>query len=311
MPVPDRLLHELLSERAASWPDATALEWEGGRLSYAQLETGPARSPPPFAPTASVQARWSPSCCLVDPSWWPPSWASSRPAPPTCRSTPASRAARLELMLADAKARFALTDQRLAPRLDGLAVQVLRIDRPASAAAPLGDRRDRRKPEQLAYVIFTSGSTGRPKPVAVPHRALVNHGLAMLDQFELRASDRVLQFTSPGFDVFAEEVFPTLLAGARVVFPPATTEPVQSVADFETVLADKAVTVVNLPVQLLGAVDEGARWPPPAAAGLAAPRRHRQRAGRRPPAGALAAPLAPSRSPTSTASARRPSARPR
>ena len=104
---------------------------------------------------------------------------------------------------------------------------------------PLGDQATAGSPEQLAYVIFTSGSTGRPKPVAVPHRALVNHGLAMLDLFELRASDRVLQFASPGFDVFAEEVFPTLLAGARSSSRPPRREPVQSVAEFETALQDK------------------------------------------------------------------------
>ena len=146
-------------------------------------------------------------------------------------------------MLADAKARFALTDQQL----DVSSVRVLRMDRPAGAAVPRGDRAAAGSPEQLAYVVFTSGSTGRPKPVAVPHRAVVNHALAMLDLFELQASDRVLQFASAGFDVFAEEVFPTLLAGARLVFGPPTAQPVHSVAEFETALETGAVTVVNLP----------------------------------------------------------------
>jgi amino acid adenylation domain-containing protein len=156
---------------------------------------------------------------------------------------PGQPRARIELMLADAKAGFVLTDQRL----DVSSVRVLRMDRPADAAVPRGDRAAVGSPEQLAYVVFTSGSTGRPKPVAVPHRAVVNHALAMLDLFKLRASDRVLQFASAGFDVLAEEVFPTLLAGARVVFGPSTAQPVQSVAEFEAALEAGAVTVVNLP----------------------------------------------------------------
>jgi len=148
-------------------------------------------------------------------------------------------------MLTDARARVALTDQPL----DGCAVQVLRVDRPADGAVPPAERPSAASPEQLAYVVFTSGSTGRPKPVAVPHRALVNHALAMLDLFELEASDRVLQFASPGFDVFAEEVFPTLLAGARVVFPG---QGAPAVSEFEDVLEAGAVTVVNLPSSFWG-----------------------------------------------------------
>ena len=246
-PVPNRLLHELLSERAASWPDATALQWEGGQLTYAQLETWAGEI------AAGLRADGAGPGTVV---------AVLLPRGPELVAAilgvlqsgaaylpldPAQPRGRLELMLADAKARFALTDQRLAPRLDDLPVQVLLIDRPAGGAVSPGNQATAGSPEQLAYVIFTSGSTGRPKPVAVSHRALVNHALAMLDLFELRASDRVLQFASPGFDVFGEELFPTLLAGARLVLPPATALPVQSVAEFETALQASAVSVVNLP----------------------------------------------------------------
>ncbi len=246
-PVPNRLLHELLSERAASWPDATALQWEGGQLTYAQLETWAGEI------AAGLRADGAGPGTVV---------AVLLPRGPELVAAilgvlqsgaaylpldPAQPRGRLELMLADAKARFALTDQRLAPRLDDLPVQVLLIDRASGGAVPPGDQATAGSPEQLAYVIFTSGSTGRPKPVAVSHRALVNHALATLDLFELRASDRVLQFASPGFDVFGEELFPTLLAGARLVLPPATALSVQSVAEFETALQASAVSVVNLP----------------------------------------------------------------
>ena len=252
LPVPDRLMHELVSERAASSPDATALEWEGGRISYAQLEDWAgevatslrADGVGPGAVVAVMLPRGPELVAAV--LGVLKSGAAYLPLDP---SQPTGR---VELMLADAKARFALTDGRLASRLDAFGVQVLRIDRLAADALLHADHATPGSPEQLAYMIFTSGSTGRPKPVAVPHRALVNHGFAIGDLFELTPSDRVLQFASAGFDVFAEEVFPTLLAGARVVFPPATTEPVQTVAEYETVLRDKAVTVVNLPSSFWG-----------------------------------------------------------
>ncbi|MFJ4183918.1 amino acid adenylation domain-containing protein [Kitasatospora sp. NPDC089509] len=99
-------------------------------------------------------------------------------------------------------------------------------------------------PGDLAYVIFTSGSTGRPKPVAVTHDSLANHAVAIGAAFALTAADRVLQFAGPGFDVFGEEVFPTLLAGARVVVAP---DPVPSPAELEECLHHERVTVANLP----------------------------------------------------------------
>lgn len=72
-------------------------------------------------------------------------------------------------------------------------------------------------PEAVAYILYTSGSTGLPKGVRVPHRALVAHADAAIATFGLTHDDRVLQFASPSFDVYLEEVVPTLLVGARVV----------------------------------------------------------------------------------------------
>jgi amino acid adenylation domain-containing protein len=71
--------------------------------------------------------------------------------------------------------------------------------------------------ERPAYLLYTSGSTGRAKGVLVSHRSLVNHATAMARRFALVAQDRVLQFATLSFDVAAEEIFPTLAAGATLV----------------------------------------------------------------------------------------------
>jgi len=71
--------------------------------------------------------------------------------------------------------------------------------------------------ENLAYVIYTSGSTGQPKGVLVTHSALVNFTRCAVDHFGLDASDRLLQFLSPSFDAFGEELYPTLCSGATLV----------------------------------------------------------------------------------------------
>jgi len=65
------------------------------------------------------------------------------------------------------------------------------------------------------YVIYTSGSTGRPKGVILEHRNLAN-----LIRYQYRHTDidfsRVLQFTTISFDVSAQEIFSTLLAGGHL-----------------------------------------------------------------------------------------------
>jgi amino acid adenylation domain-containing protein/non-ribosomal peptide synthase protein (TIGR01720 family) len=71
--------------------------------------------------------------------------------------------------------------------------------------------------EQAAYVIFTSGSTGQPKGVVVSQGALAAFVESALEQYQLTATDRVLQFASLSFDASVEEIFPALACGATLV----------------------------------------------------------------------------------------------
>eukprot|EP00899_Mesostigma_viride_P006992 jgi/Mesvir1/16294/Mv14225-RA.3 len=78
-------------------------------------------------------------------------------------------------------------------------------------------------PTDLAYVLFTSGTTGRPKGVMVEHRNVCNLVACVIDRCQLDGSSRVLQLTSPSFDVSVAEVFGTLAAGGTlVVHPPGS-----------------------------------------------------------------------------------------
>ena len=106
--------------------------------------------------------------------------------------------------------------------------------------------------EQLAFMIYTSGSTGVPKGVMVPHRSVVNHCVAIADEYGLRPSDRVLQFSSPAFDVAIEELFPAWSRGAAVWLRPWTDIP--SIPEFVRFLDAERISVVNLPELLLARV---------------------------------------------------------
>lgn len=96
-----------------------------------------------------------------------------------------------------------------------------------------------------AWVVYTSGSTGRPRGVVLTHGGLVNHHLAAIDLYGLTPRDRVLQFSSLSFDISIEEMIPSWLAGATVVFrdPEMPLLPAEFIAWIEK----KKITVLDLP----------------------------------------------------------------
>ena len=99
--------------------------------------------------------------------------------------------------------------------------------------------------------MHTSGSSGRPKCVLVPFDALANAVTGVADFLGLTGADRVLQFAQPAFDVFFEEVIPTLSAGGCLVLPGTDTP---DGADLAALIAFGGVSVLNLPTAYLTSV---------------------------------------------------------
>ena len=111
-----------------------------------------------------------------------------------------------------------------------------------------------------AYVVHTSGSTGRPKGVVVSHEALAARVSWMARNYEFSPDDQVVQFASAAFDTFAEEVWPTLVAGAAVVLLPDGPASLP-----EVLAANQDITVLDLPTaywhSLVESTDDSF-WPP-------------------------------------------------
>jgi amino acid adenylation domain-containing protein/non-ribosomal peptide synthase protein (TIGR01720 family) len=130
---------------------------------------------------------------------------------------------RIAGMLADAGARVLVTQAGLASLASGpvptetVPIETLLVEDVVGGAD--GDLADGPDPDALAYVVYTSGSTGRPKGAMIEHQSLVTYARDVVDRLGLGAGDRFLQFASPSFDVLAEELFPTWLAGGCVVIP--------------------------------------------------------------------------------------------
>ena len=151
---------------------------------------------------------------------------------------------RLRRILDDSGARLALASADAASRLP---TGVPRLEPGAPGPDDLAPELPARRcdPSHLAYVLYTSGSTGRPKGVAISRGSLAAYTETAIAMFEIGAEDRVLQFASLAFDTSAEEIFPTLGAGATLCLRDEAM--IASPARFFAACADRRISVLDLP----------------------------------------------------------------
>ena len=71
-------------------------------------------------------------------------------------------------------------------------------------------------PQDAAYMIYTSGSTGKPKGVVVSHGALANFLWSMQREPGLSSSDVLAAVTTISFDISGLEIYLPLVVGARI-----------------------------------------------------------------------------------------------
>ena len=114
-------------------------------------------------------------------------------------------------------------------------------------------------PEQLTYIIYTSGSTGMPKGVAVSHANLINLIAWHQRAYQVSAQDRATLVAGLGFDATVWEVWPYLLAGARIALPDETKR-LNSATLLDWLAAEQS-TITFLPTPLAEIALEQKKWP--------------------------------------------------
>ena len=126
---------------------------------------------------------------------------------------------RIAYMIEDSKPLFLLTqekdkDKEYAGLFEGLKVTDIRSTGILENAK--GNLELASNSADLIYVIYTSGSTGKPKGAELAHSSIVSLLHWFTDRYDFTENDRHMMTNNYVFDPSVEQIFATLLSGARL-----------------------------------------------------------------------------------------------
>ncbi|WP_282692102.1 non-ribosomal peptide synthetase [Streptomyces sp. CC208A] len=216
----ERRMHHLISERAARWPDAVAIERGEHRLTYAEVEERSNRLAHHLTGLGvgadvivGVSVERGPDL-VVGVLGVLKAGGAYVPIDP---DHPVARTAAI---LEEARPAVVLTHARHADVFAGTATPLVLLDEdwPAIAARPATAPPDHGSPRDLMYIVYTSGSTGRPKGTMIEHRSMVNTVETFIP-LHVRPGARTYQLTPMSFDAASLVLLSSLAGGATLVAP--------------------------------------------------------------------------------------------
>ena len=125
---------------------------------------------------------------------------------------------RLQVILEDVDASFLISHTPLKNRLPNFKGTILFCEEShKNKFQPIIQNGSTPRADDLAYIIYTSGSTGKPKGIAIPHYAVIDHHLAIIDKFKVNQDDKILAVASIAFDPSVQDFFMPLFVGGQVI----------------------------------------------------------------------------------------------
>nr|WP_322642344.1 MULTISPECIES: non-ribosomal peptide synthetase [unclassified Nostoc]MDZ7989625.1 amino acid adenylation domain-containing protein [Nostoc sp. DedVER02]MDZ8113701.1 amino acid adenylation domain-containing protein [Nostoc sp. DedVER01b] len=243
----DECIHKLFEAQVELTPDAVAVEQDGQRLTYRELSDR-ANKIAHYLQSLGVKPETLVGICVersLDAIAGLLGILKAGGA--YVPLDPAYPQERIAEIIADTQLGFLLTQDKFQDKLLGYTGKIICLDTdweliaPQSTTNPISGV----QLNNLAYIIYTSGSTGKPKGVTIEHRSLMNFVITAIDEYGIKASDKVLQFASICFDTSIEEIFPCLCVGATLVL--RTEEILNSSEDFWRYCQKWQLTVLDLP----------------------------------------------------------------
>ena len=215
---PQKCVHELFEHQVRRSAEAVAVEFEGQKLSYGELNQR-ANQLAHYLKKVGVGPEMRVGICMERGLEMVIGLLGILKAGGAYVALdPDYPAERLKFMVDDSSIAVLVTQSGLLQQLPGTA-QVIYVDQELGAIAqesgenialPLHS-------ENLAYVIYTSGSTGRPKGVAIQHSSanVLLHWAR--EVFSAKELEGVLASTSICFDLAVFEIFAPLSWGGKTI----------------------------------------------------------------------------------------------
>ncbi|MFI8362582.1 amino acid adenylation domain-containing protein [Streptomyces sp. NPDC085612] len=256
--VPATGFAELFRSRAAAAPEATALVSEETTLTYGELDAEANRlarllSERGAGPGQLVALALPRSVQLVT--------AMLAVAKAGAAYLPVDSgypAERIAYLLKDSRPVLTVTTGALTGRLPaGSPVLVLDDEGTVSELDRYGTEElpQNRTLDSPLYVIYTSGSTGKPKGVVVTDGGVASMARTQRERLGAGPDSRVLQFSSPSFDVAFWDCCMALLNGGTLFLRSADRlMPGHELAEF---IRDQRLTHFTMPPSVLAAMPEG------------------------------------------------------
>jgi len=241
----DACLHQLFEAQVRRAPDRTAVEYEGARLTYDQLNRRANKLAhylrrlgvgPDSLVGVSVERSLE---MIVGIMAILKAGGAYVPIDPTYPNQ------RTAFILEDTQTPVLLTQERLRDGLPGHGARFIcldtdwpdfadeREDNPASGVTA----------DNLAYVIYTSGSTGRPKGALITHANVVRLFEATQGWFDFNETDVWTLFHSYAFDFSVWEIWGALRYGGKLLIVPYRVS--RSPEAFYELLSAEGVTALN------------------------------------------------------------------
>jgi amino acid adenylation domain-containing protein len=250
--------HRLFREQVRLTPDASALLFEGGRLSYSELEARSNQAARRLLDLGVTPNDRVGLCLERTPELIISLLGILKAGGAYLPIEPNYPSARMEFMLEDAAPKAIITQSALKPKLPAYSGPFIVVDDEKDLLAALSPEPvdSGVTPEDMAYVLYTSGSTGKPKGVEVPHRAIDR--LVKNAPFAHLGRDTVMLQAAPvAFDASTFEIWGALLNGGSLVLH---AEQVPSARGLGRAIEQFGVTTMWLTAALFNAVvDEDAK----------------------------------------------------
>ncbi|HEX6862426.1 MAG TPA: amino acid adenylation domain-containing protein, partial [Thermoanaerobaculia bacterium] len=234
--IPDEPVHRMFWRWAERRPDALAVSWSGGHLSYGELAYRAGCLARRLRERGVGPETLVALCIERSPELVAATLAVLEAGGAYLPIDPAQPAERLEWIVRDSGAALLLTPESLA-EIEG--------------EDPWGETYlsvAEAGPDGLAYVIYTSGSTGMPKGAELRHRGLSSMMAWNRRSHCIGPEDRNTVLGGPGFDATVWELWGALASGASLHIPPP--ELIPAPVALLRWMAAEGITVSFLPTPL-------------------------------------------------------------